>query len=70
MEYVKVTYPANRLVYINGDQGGNTNEVLRIQAGTHVFDLGKPVDYEPASQKVEVEGTTVLVPMVVAFTYK
>jgi hypothetical protein len=70
MEYVKVTYPTNRPVNIDGKQNGSTNEVLRIDAGTHAFDLGNPVDYEPASQDATVTGTTVLLPMVVAFTKK
>ena len=70
MEYVRVTYTTNRSVYIDGEKSGYTNDVLRIEAGTHVFDLGNLANYEPASQKVEVEGTTVLAPMVVAFTKK
>jgi hypothetical protein len=70
MEFVKVTYPADRLVNIDGEPGGTTNEVLRIDEGTHRFDLGKPVDYKPASQDTLVTGTTVLVPMIVAFTRK
>ncbi|HSM79467.1 MAG TPA: PEGA domain-containing protein [Bryobacteraceae bacterium] len=70
MEFVRVTYPTDRLVYIDGEKSGRTNNVLRIEAGTHVFDLGNLVNYEPASQEVEVEGTTVLAPMIVAFTKK
>lgn len=70
MEYVRVTYPTGRLVYIDGEKSGLTNEVLRIDAGTHLFDLGNLANYEPASQEIAVEGTTVLVPMVVAFTRK
>ena len=70
MEYVKVTYPTDRPAFIDGEECGDTNEVLRIDEGTHRFDLGKPKDYEPASQEALVTGTTVLVPMVVAFTRK
>jgi hypothetical protein len=70
MEYVKVTYPADRAVRVDGDECGNTNEVLRVDAGTHVFDLGAPSDYAPDSREVDVEGTTALVPLVIAFTRK
>jgi hypothetical protein len=42
-------------VYIDDDQGGRTNEVLRVEAGTHVFDLGNLKNYEPESQEVDVE---------------
>jgi hypothetical protein len=70
MEYVKVVYPTPRLVNIDGVQSGGTGEVLRIDPGSHAFDLGNPVDYEPASQNRMVTGTTVLLPMVVAFANK
>jgi hypothetical protein len=67
MEFVTVTFPTSRFVYIDGEQGGRTNEVLRVEAGTHVFDLGPLANYEPASQELAVEDTTVLAPLVVAF---
>jgi hypothetical protein len=67
MEYVKVTFSTSRFVYIDGEQGGRSNEVLRVEAGTHVFHLGPLANYEPASQELAVEDTTVLAPMVVAF---
>ena len=70
MEYVKITYPTSRFVYIDGENGGRTNEVLRIDTGTHEFDLGNLPNYEPASQEIAVEGTTPLAPMVIAFTKK
>jgi hypothetical protein len=40
MEYVIVKFPTDRYVYIDGEQNGHTNDVLRIDAGTHVFELG------------------------------
>jgi hypothetical protein len=67
VEYVIVAYTTERSVYVDGEENGPTNTVLRIDAGTHVFDLGEPVDYEPASREVAVEGTTVLEPMKVTF---
>ena len=70
MEYVIVTYPTDRLVYVDGEKSGRTNEVLRIDAGTHVFDLGNLANYEPTSREIAVEGTTVLAPMVLAFARK
>ncbi len=67
MEYVIVSFPAKRFVYIDGQSGGATNEVLRIEAGSHEFDLGEVKDYEPSSLVVAVQGTTVLQPMKIAF---
>lgn len=70
MEHVKVMFPTRRLVYIDGEQNGYTNEVLRVDAGTHLFDLGHVRNYQPASRKVRVTDTTVLEPREIAFTKK
>ena len=70
MEHVKVTFPTKRLVFIDGEQNGYTNDVLRVDAGTHMFDLGNVRNYRPASRKVMVRDTTVLEPLEIAFTKK
>jgi len=70
MEYVKVTFPTNRLVYIDGEQNGCTNEVLRVDAGSHIFELGNLENYRPGSRKVLVQDTTVLEPLEIAFYRK
>jgi hypothetical protein len=67
MEYVKVKFPTDRLVYVDGEENGSTNEVLRVEAGTHVFELGTLANYRPASRKVKVQDTTVLEPLEIAF---
>jgi hypothetical protein len=68
MEYVKVTFPTKRPVYIDGEPNGDTNEVLRVDAGRHRFGLGSPANYQPVSRTVMVKETTVLEPLVIAFT--
>jgi hypothetical protein len=70
MEYVKVAFPTRRRVYIDDEPNGYTNEVLRIDAGTHVFELGKPANYRPRSRTATVKDTTVLEPMEIAFSKK
>jgi len=70
MEYVRVTFPTSRLVYIDGEEGGNTNEVLRVEAGTHLFQLGNLANYRPASRKAVVQDTTALEPLEIAFYRK
>lgn len=67
MEYVIVKYPESRDVYINGARNGKTNESLRVDTGTHVFDLGAPGDYRPPSIEVAVENSSVLEPMEIVF---
>ena len=70
MEYVKVIFPTSRMVYIDGEQNGYTNEVLRIDPGTHVFELGNLANFEPSFRRATVEGTTVLEPLEIAFRRK
>lgn len=70
MGYVIVKYPDNRKVYIDDGLNGNTNDVLRVDDGTHVFDLGQLRDYEPKEQEVVVTGTNILTPMEIIFTRK
>ena len=70
MEYVKVTFPTDRLVYIDGEENGSTNEVLRVDTGTHVFELGNLANYRPASRKVAIKDTTALEPLEIKFLRK
>lgn len=70
MEYVKVVFPKRRPVYIDGEQNGYTNQVLRVDPGTHVFDLGPLANYRPASRKTMVQDTTVLEPLEIRFRPK
>jgi len=70
MEFVIVTFPTSRSVYIDGEQNGRTNNSLRVDAGSHLFDLGSVKNYEPESQVVVVAGTTVLDPQKIVFTKK
>jgi hypothetical protein len=70
LEYVIVTFPTQRLVYIDGERSGLTAEVLRVNTGTHVFDLGRYANYEPASHEVLIAGTTIFSPIQIVFTKK
>ncbi len=67
MEYVTVTYPSDRVVYIDDNENGRTNQVLRVNEGTHTFDLGDPKDYSPSEQTLSVSGTNSIVPLEVVF---
>jgi hypothetical protein len=70
MEYVKVTFPTRRRVYIDEEENGYTNQVLRVDAGTHRFDLGDADNYRPRSRKVTVKDTSPQKPKRVAFRRK
>jgi hypothetical protein len=63
MEYVVVSYPTVRDVRIDGQIAGKTNDTLRVERGHHTFDLGVPLDYQPASIEKSVRDTTSIKPM-------
>ena len=67
MEFVIVNFSTSRTVNIDGAPRGRTGLLLRVQAGTHTFDLGAPPNYSPASVMTPVLGTTASSPMVIAF---
>jgi hypothetical protein len=70
MEYVKVTFPTRRRVYIDEEENGYTNQVLRVDAGTHLFDLGPGDNYQPRSRKLTVKDTSPKKPKRIAFRRK
>jgi hypothetical protein len=67
MEFVIVSFRDPRGVNIDGAPRGQTGQRLRLQAGTHNFDLGLPVNYTPPSVLTPVRGTTAANPMIIAF---
>ena len=69
-EFVIVSYPTNRLAYIDGTKCGYTNSVLRVEPGTHVFSLGSFTNYTPESLEIKVENTTVFEPLEIIFSKK
>jgi hypothetical protein len=67
MEFVTVSFPDDRDVFIDGTAGGGTNQTLQVEAGTHTFHLGTPHDYKPARHRPVVQNTSIIQPMVVTF---
>src|SRR5688500_16659432 len=67
MEFVIVTFSRQRTVNIDGAARAQTGQMVRVQAGTHSFDLGSPPDYTPSSVLTPVSGTAQASPMVIAF---
>jgi len=68
MEYLIVRYHNSRLVYVDGQDAGETARMLFVEEGHHVFDLGEPRDYEPPELEVDVTGTTSIDPLELVFT--
>lgn len=67
MEYIRVTYPESRTVYIDGEENGDTGAMLRVEEGRHTINLGDPRDYTPKWRRPVVTGTNSRDPMVIEF---
>jgi hypothetical protein len=67
VEYLLVTFPEDRDVLADGDRVGVTNHTILISANEYVISLSG-AEYAPTSQDVVVAGTSIMRPMVVAFT--
>ena len=67
MEFVVVRYPERRPVFIDGQEAGRTAQMLLVEEGHHVLDLGEPRDYRPDRLDLEVRGTSAVTPLELAF---
>ena len=68
MEFAIVIFPTIRGVNVDSAPMGQTCEILRLQRGTHIFDLGSPENYSPSSRTIPLTGTTIDRPRAVVFT--
>ncbi|MFI5399047.1 MAG: hypothetical protein ACHQ9S_26245 [Candidatus Binatia bacterium] len=62
-QWVKVTYPEAREVFIDNQSAGFTNTKLIVGEGHHVFRLGGPANYRPPSVEKNVVDTAEEFPM-------
>jgi hypothetical protein len=67
VEYLLVTFPGDRDVLVDGDRVGVTNHTILLTSNEYVISLSG-ADYAPTSQDVVVAGTSIMRPLVVAFT--
>ena len=70
MEWVMVTYPRTRDVFVDDELCGQTNVLMAVGPGTQRIDLGVPLDYVPRQRVVTVTGTSPGVPREVPFLPK
>lgn len=67
IQWMIVSYPRLRDVFIDGLRAGHTGEILAVRQGTQEVHLGSPVDYRPKRRRVTVTGTTVDAPKEISF---
>lgn len=69
MEFLKVNFEgAVRLVLVNGNPGGHTNQVITIPLpGTYRISLEPPNDFAPSMQEIALASTSAFEPMQLTF---
>lgn len=67
MEYLVVTFPRPRRVKVDGEFNGRTDEVIELEAGSHVITLGPPANFKPSEQRIILKNTSELAPREIAF---
>jgi hypothetical protein len=65
MEYVFINYVTGRMVRVDGKEWGITNSTLMVEKGHHIFDLGEPPDFRPASVQTVVQNTNIVSPVII-----
>jgi hypothetical protein len=67
IEYLLVTYPERRAVLADGNGVGFTNDPLMLPTDEYLITLDGS-GYQPPSQDIALAGTSLVKPMVIAFT--
>lgn len=67
LQFVRIKYESTRDVNVDESHNGETNTIIRVDEGTHKFDLGTPEDYTPSSIVKQVTGTTAIKPLEIQF---
>jgi hypothetical protein len=67
IQYLLVTYPEQRAVLADDAGVGFTNHTLMLPSDEYIITLDGG-GYQPASQDVVLAGTSIMKPMVIAFT--
>jgi hypothetical protein len=67
MEYLVVTFPRPRRVKVDDEFNGRTDEVIELEAGSHVITLGPPANFKPSEQRIILKNTSELAPREIAF---
>lgn len=67
MEFLVVRFPRSRRVKIDDEFNGRTDEVIEVEAGSHVVSLGPPDNFKPAKREIVLKDTAELAPMEISF---
>ena len=68
MEFLLVTFTESRVVLADGVPVGVTNHTLMLPPNEYSIRLKGKKNYAPASEDIDLSGTSVMQPLVVHFT--
>lgn len=67
MEYLIVHFPRSRRVKVDDEFNGRTEELIELEAGSHVVALGPPGNFTPSERRIVLRNTSELEPREIAF---
>ena len=67
MEYLIVHFPRSRRVKVDDDFNGRTDELIELEAGSHVVTLGPPENFTPIERRLVLKDTSELEPREISF---
>lgn len=67
MEFLLVHFPRSRRVKVDDEFNGRTEEIIELEAGTHVISLGPPQNFKPGERKITLANTDPISPREVSF---
>ncbi len=66
-EYLEVLFPQRRTVLINGEEMGETNQLLELEGGRYEVTLAPPPDFTPERRTIDLRNSSALMPQQVEF---
>ncbi len=67
MEYLRVIFPDQRNVVVDGVELGQTNDVLELEGGHHEVTLNGEKNFSPVTKNILLRDTIELSPFIVNF---
>ena len=67
MEYLIVHFPRSRRVQVDDEFNGRTDELIELEAGSHVVALGPPDNFIPDERRIILKDTSELEPREISF---
>jgi hypothetical protein len=67
VEYLIVHFPRSRRVKVDDEFNGRTDELIELEAGSHVVTLGPPDNFTPEERRIILRDTSELEPREIDF---